>query len=100
MYKLLRTQGHNIVAMFTVPDVGGRPDPLAEVAEGDGVPVLKFKQWRKKGEIIPEVERREREREKEANDIVYSRRFLSSQHTCTFLILYVPCVRQVVLYGG
>ena len=41
--------------MFTVPDVGGRPDPLAEVAEADGVPVLKFKQWRKKGQVIPEV---------------------------------------------
>ena len=68
MYKLLRTQGHNIVAVFTVPDVGGRPDPLAEVAEADGVPVLKFKQWRKKGEIIPEVEKggREGERERES----------------------------------
>ena len=43
------------MAVFTVPDVGGRPDPLAEIAEGDGVPVLKFKQWRKKGQIIPEV---------------------------------------------
>ena len=30
---------------------------MAEVAEEDGVPVLKFKQWRKKGEIIPEVRR-------------------------------------------
>ena len=55
VYKLLRTQGHNVVAVFTVPDIGGRPDPLAEVAEGDGVPVLKFKQWRKKGQVIPEV---------------------------------------------
>jgi formyltetrahydrofolate dehydrogenase len=69
VYKLLRTQGHSVVAVFTVPDIGGRPDPLAEVAEEDGVPVLKFKQWRKKGEIIPEVrsgervgEGRERER--------------------------------------
>ena len=60
VYKLLRTQGHEVVAVFTVPDVGGRPDPLAEVAEEDGVPVLKFKQWRKKGKIIPEV-RREKE---------------------------------------
>ena len=60
VYKLLRTQGHEVVAVFTIPDaydVGGRPDPLAEVAEEDGVPVLKFKQWRKKGEIIPEVRR-------------------------------------------
>ena len=62
VYKLLRTQGHEVVAVFTIPDVGGRPDPLAEVAEEDGVPVLKFKQWRKKGEIIPEV-RREREKD-------------------------------------
>lgn len=55
MYRLLCNQGHKVVAVFTVPDVGGRPDPLAEIAEGDGVPVLKFKQWRKKGQIIPEV---------------------------------------------
>ena len=46
-----------MVAVFTIPDVGGRPDPLAEAAEADGVPVLKFKQWRKKGQgqAIPEV---------------------------------------------
>ena len=55
VYKLLRTQGHKVVAVFTIPDVGGRPDPLAEAAEADGVPVLKFKQWRKKGQAIPEV---------------------------------------------
>ena len=36
------------------------------MAEEDGVPVFKFKQWRKKGEIIPE-ERMEREKDERKN---------------------------------
>ena len=55
VYKLLRTQGHNVVAVFTVPDVAGRPDPLAEVAEKDGVKVFKFPRWRNKGAAIASV---------------------------------------------
>lgn len=55
MYKLLRTQGHNVVAVFTIPDVQGRADPLAEAAEKDGVPVFKFPRWRAKGKPIPSV---------------------------------------------
>ena len=41
------------------------------MTEEDGVPVLKFKQWRKKGEIIPEVkmqrEKDERRKIEEGN---------------------------------
>ena len=55
VYKLLRTQGHNVVAVFTIPDVKGRPDPLAEAAESDKVPVFKFPRWRTKGKPLPEV---------------------------------------------
>ena len=55
VYNLLRTQGHNVVAVFTVPDINGRADPLADVAEKDGVPVFKYRRWRNKGETIPEV---------------------------------------------
>ena len=55
MYKLLRTQGHNVVGVFTIPDVQGRADPLAEAAEKDGIPVFKFPQWRSKGKTIPSV---------------------------------------------
>ena len=54
-----------MVAVFTVPDVGGRPDPLAEAAEADGVPVLKFKQWRKKGQAIPEVSKKKKKQKQQ-----------------------------------
>ena len=52
---MLRAQGHNVVGVFTVPDVNGRADPLADAAENDGVPVFKYKRWRNKGKVIPEV---------------------------------------------
>ena len=55
VYKLLCTQGHNVAAVFTIPDVQGRADPLAEAAEKDGVPVFKFPRWRAKGKVIPSV---------------------------------------------
>ncbi|CAI8056591.1 Cytosolic 10-formyltetrahydrofolate dehydrogenase [Geodia barretti] len=57
VYRLLRQQGHNVVAVFTVPDdpVTGRPDPLAEQATSDTLPVLKYSRWRKKKVSIPEV---------------------------------------------
>ena len=46
-----------MVAVFTVPDdpVTGRPDPLAEQATSDRLPVLKYSRWRKKKVSIPEV---------------------------------------------
>ncbi len=44
-----------MVGVFTVPDVNGRADPLADAAENDGVPVFKYKRWRNKGKVIPEV---------------------------------------------
>ena len=28
VYRLLQKDGHNIVGVFTVPDVNGKPDPL------------------------------------------------------------------------
>ncbi|XP_039263657.2 cytosolic 10-formyltetrahydrofolate dehydrogenase-like [Styela clava] len=54
-YSLLRSNGHKVVGVFTVPDVEGKADPLASAAEKDGVPVFKFKRWRLKGQPIPEV---------------------------------------------
>lgn len=54
-YSILRKNGHKIVGVFTVPDVGGKADPLASIANQDGVPVFKFKRWRLKGKPIPEV---------------------------------------------
>ncbi|XP_037088208.1 cytosolic 10-formyltetrahydrofolate dehydrogenase-like isoform X1 [Pollicipes pollicipes] len=55
VYKLLRKDGHTVVGVFTVPDQGSREDPVATTAAADGVPVFKFKSWRKKGVALPEV---------------------------------------------
>lgn len=55
VYKLLKQNGHQIVAVFTVPDQGSREDILATTATADNVPVFKFPRWRVKGKIIPEV---------------------------------------------
>ncbi|XP_071816025.1 mitochondrial 10-formyltetrahydrofolate dehydrogenase-like isoform X1 [Apostichopus japonicus] len=55
VYKLLRKDGHEIVGVFTIPDVKGRADPLATAAQNDGVNVFKFPKWRVKGEPIKDV---------------------------------------------
>jgi formyltetrahydrofolate dehydrogenase len=55
VYKLLSKNEHKIVGVFTIPDVQGRSDPLAQAADKDGVPVFKFPRWRKKGVALPEV---------------------------------------------
>ena len=43
------------MAVFTVPDVQGKADPLAEEAEKDGTAVFKFPRWRSKGVPLPNV---------------------------------------------
>ena len=55
VYKSLRTKGHEIVGVFTIPDVQGKADPLAQEAEKDGVAVFKFPRWQQKKVAIPEV---------------------------------------------
>ncbi|KAK8742940.1 hypothetical protein OTU49_017400, partial [Cherax quadricarinatus] len=55
VYKQLMKDGHKVVGVFTVPDQGTREDPLASMAAADDVKVFKFKSWRKKGVILPEV---------------------------------------------
>lgn len=55
VYKNLRLKGHEIVGVFTIPDVNGKPDILASGAAEDGVKVYKFPRWRLKGEPIEDV---------------------------------------------
>lgn len=54
VYRLLR-QKYDIVGVFTVPDVKGRVDPLAQAAAADNVSVFKFARWRRQGVVIDEV---------------------------------------------
>jgi len=55
VYRLIRKNGHTVVGVFTVPDKNGREDSVATAAAADGVPVFKFKAWRRKGVALPEV---------------------------------------------
>lgn len=52
----LLATGHEIVGVYVPPDrAGGKPDPLAAEAEGRGLPLLRHKRFRRKGEAIPEL---------------------------------------------
>lgn len=55
VYRLLQKDGHQIVGVFTVPDVNGKADPLATAAAVDGIPVYKYKRWQLKKVAVPEV---------------------------------------------
>lgn len=55
VYKSLREKGHQIVGVFTIPDVQGKADPLAQEAEKDGIEVFKYKRWQTKKVAIPAV---------------------------------------------
>ncbi|XP_076447488.1 cytosolic 10-formyltetrahydrofolate dehydrogenase-like isoform X2 [Babylonia areolata] len=55
VFRLLQRKGHEVVGVFTIPDVNGKADPLAQAAEAEGVPVYKYKRWQVKKVAIPEV---------------------------------------------
>jgi len=55
VYRTIRKEGHTIVGIFTVMDKNGKQDPVALAGAQDGIPVFKFKSWRRKGEPIQEV---------------------------------------------
>lgn len=78
VYKNLREKGHEIVGVFTIPDVKGKPDILASEAEKDGLQVFKFKRWRNKGEqnTIPEVFEKYKSCEAELNVMPFCSQFI------------------------
>jgi len=49
----LQAEGHEIVGVYTPPE-GHRPDPLAEAAAEQGLPLFRHRRFRRKGEAIPE----------------------------------------------
>lgn len=54
-YNILKKNGHEVVGVFTIPDIDGKEDVLATAAKADNVPVFKFKRWRLKGKSLPKV---------------------------------------------
>jgi methionyl-tRNA formyltransferase len=50
----LAEAGHDIAAVYAPPE-GGRPDPLAALAEERGLPLFRYKRFRRKGVAIPDL---------------------------------------------
>ncbi|MEE6502122.1 hypothetical protein FKM82_004417 [Ascaphus truei] len=76
VYKELRTEGHQVVGVFTIPDKDGKVDPLGVEAEKDGVPVFKFPRWRVKGQALPEVVEKYKELGAELNVLPFCSQFI------------------------
>ena len=76
VYKSLKDKGHKIVGVFTIPDVQGKADPLAQEAEKDGVEVFKFPRWQLKKVAIPEVVEKYRNVKAELNVMPFCSQFI------------------------
>jgi len=50
----LQSDGHEIVGVYTPPE-GRRPDPLAEAASEQSLPLFRHRRFRSKGQAIPEL---------------------------------------------
>ncbi|PVD24205.1 hypothetical protein C0Q70_14675 [Pomacea canaliculata] len=55
VFRLLRKNGHDVVGVFTIPDINGKSDPLAQAAAAEGIPVFKYQRWQVKKVVVPEV---------------------------------------------
>ncbi|CAK8681490.1 unnamed protein product [Clavelina lepadiformis] len=94
-YNILRKNGHKVVGVFTIPDVGGKQDPLASAAEQDGIPVFKFKRWRLKGKPIAEVVDKYKEVGAELNVMPFCSQFIPMNvidHPKHGSIIYHPSI--------
>lgn len=76
VYQLLAQNGHQVVAVFTIPDKNGREDPVAIAAAADQVPVFKYQRWRVKGVIIPEIFENYKKLGAELNVLAYCSQFI------------------------
>lgn len=54
VFTRLQSEGHEIVGVYTPPE-GRRPDPLAEAASEQALPLFRHRRFRNKGQAIPEL---------------------------------------------
>ncbi|ESP04553.1 hypothetical protein LOTGIDRAFT_237306 [Lottia gigantea] len=93
VYKLLQRNGHEIVGVFTVPDVNGKADPLATAAEKDGIKVFKYKRWQLKKVALPEVVEEYKSVGAELNVLPFCSQFIPMEvinHPSNQSIIYHP----------
>ena len=76
VYSLLKEDGHEIVAVYTIPDLNNREDALATVASQDAVPVFKLSRWRLKGKPIESVLEEYKKLGAELNVLPYCSQFI------------------------
>ncbi|ESN92688.1 hypothetical protein HELRODRAFT_108094 [Helobdella robusta] len=95
VYKLLRKNGHRVVGIFTIPDVKGKQDPLAQIGQTDGVSVFKFARWRNKGVVLPEVMETYKSLDADLNVLPYCSQFIPMEvitHPKHQSIIYHPSI--------
>lgn len=95
VYKSLRGKGHEIVGVFTIPDVQGKADPLATEAEKDGVKVFKFPRWQQKKVAIPDVVEKYKNVNAELNVMPFCSQFIPMEvinHPEKGSIVYHPSI--------
>lgn len=107
VYKVLRPK-HEVVGVFTIPDIKGREDPLgreehhfvdrllimfaAQVAAEDGVKVFKFPRWRKKGETLSDVFEQYRSVGADLNVLPFCSQFIPMD---VRFLQYVICITEL-----
>ncbi|XP_074644425.1 cytosolic 10-formyltetrahydrofolate dehydrogenase-like isoform X2 [Tubulanus polymorphus] len=95
VYRSVRKNGHEIVGVFTVQDRDGRPDPLAQAAEQDGIKVFKYPRWRQKGKVLPKVFEEYKSVNADLNILPYCTQFIPMDvinHPKKQSIIYHPSI--------
>ncbi|KAK7476522.1 hypothetical protein BaRGS_00032270 [Batillaria attramentaria] len=79
VFRLLRKNGHEVVGVFTIPDVNGKADPLAQAAVAEGVPVYKYKRWQVKKVPVKEVMKEYSELNVDLNVLPFCSQFIPDE---------------------
>ena len=82
VYKKVKENGHEVVGVFTIPDKNNREDPVATAASIDGVKVFKYKSWRKKGVVLPDVLEEYKSVQANINVMPFCSQFVPMEYVC------------------
>lgn len=97
VYRHLLDRGHEVVGVFTIPDAGGREDPLAAAAAANDHQVFKISKWKalKKdgGHVLPEALEQYKSVRADLNVLAFVTQFIPMEvsNACTHgSIIYHP----------
>lgn len=92
VYRGLRDDGHQVVAVYTVLDQNGREDALAAAARVDNIHVFKLQRWRVKGKVIPEILEQFKRLDVELNVLPYCTQFIPME------IIDAPAYKSIIYH--